>query len=172
MTRYSVILILLLTGSFASCKKIVKLPPEPMVDFRSFSVFDSIDPLGNAVKGGRLNFYFEDGDGDLGMKEPDSTATVITNLFLSLYRKTDGEFAPASPSDPLYPSSYRIPYMETPGQNKILKGTIAVTMIYFFYNDTDTLYYEFWVQDRTGNLSNADTTCTVILGVNGTCGTE
>ncbi len=74
------------------------------------------------------------------------------------------------PADPLYPSEYRIPYLDAPGQNKILKGTIDVTMIYFLYNDTDTLYYDFWIKDRRGNESNTATTCVVVLGDTGTCG--
>ena len=43
---------------------------------------------------------------------------------------------PAPDNDPLKPSSYRIPYMERLGQNKILKGTISVTFLYLFYSPT------------------------------------
>ena len=167
MGKSSVILMAALVMIVASCRKIEKLPDEPMVEYRSFAVFDSTDILGNAIKAGKLTFYFEDGDGDLGLDAPDGTSADTSNLFLTLYRKTDGVFVPASDSDPLYPSAYRIPYMETPGQNKILRGTIDVTMIYFFYNDTDTLFYEFWVEDRAGHLSNQDSTSVIVLGENG-----
>jgi hypothetical protein len=169
MKKYISILIILLFVSFASCKKIEKLPDEPRVEFRSFSVFDSTDMLGNSVKAGKLTFYFEDGDGDLGLAAPEVSDADTTNLFLTLFRKTNGTFIQATSSDPLYPSAYRIPYMETPGQNKILRGTIDVTMIYFFYNDTDTLYYKYWVKDRMEHLSNTDSTCVIVLGENGTC---
>lgn len=172
MKKYFSIAFLLIIISIASCKKIEKLPDEPRVEFRSFSVFDSTDMLGNQVKAGKLTFYFEDGDGDLGLPVPDNTSSDTTNLFLTLFRKTDGIFNEAASSDPLYPSSYRIPYMETPGQNKILRGTIDVTMMYFFYNKTDTLYYDFWVEDRQGHLSNTDSTCVVVLGDDGTCNTR
>lgn len=169
MKKQTLILAFALIVSLISCVKIEKLPPEPRVEFRSFDLFDSVDILGNHVKAGRLLLYFEDGDGDLGMSAPEATDSDTTNLFLTLYRCTDEIFEPVSSSDPLYPLSYRIPYMETPGQNKILKGTIEVTLMYFFYNDSDTVYYDFWVKDRAGNLSNTDSTCVVILGENGLC---
>lgn len=65
-----------------SCRKIEKLPPEPSIKFTSFEVFDSTDILGNIDKGGRLKFYFEDGDGDLGLQAPQDNNTDSTNLFL------------------------------------------------------------------------------------------
>ncbi len=116
MNRYFSILIAVLVFSLFSCHKIEKLPPEPMVEFRSFSVFDTVDILGNPARAGKLTFYFEDGDGDLGLPDPDTSGTMATsNLFFQLFRQTDGEFVLAGISDPLYPSEYRIPFMETPG---------------------------------------------------------
>jgi len=165
------ILIFALLIFLGSCGPIEKLPPEPAIEFRTFALFDTIDILGNPAKAGKLTFYFEDGDGDLGQEAPDTIAPADeNNLFLQLYRKTGGVFELAPPSDPLYPSEYRIPYLNTPGQNKILKGTIDVTIIYFLYNATDTLYYDFWIKDRSGNESNTASTCVVVLGDTGTCG--
>ncbi len=154
-----------------SCGPIEKLPPEPAIEFRNFALFDTIDILGNPAKAGKLTFYFEDGDGDLGLEAPDSIPlSVGNNLFLRLFRKTGGVFELVPPSDPLYPSEYRIPYLNAPGQNKILKGTIDVTIIYFIYNPADTLYYDFWIKDRSGNESNTASTCVVVLGDTGSCG--
>jgi len=171
MNRFFSILFFLLVIALGSCKPIENLPDEPMVEFRNFTLFDTIDILGNPAKAGKLLFYFEDGDGDLGEAAPDTSSYLPgSNLFLQLFRKTNGVFELALPSDPLYPSEYRIPYMDTPGQNKILKGRIEVTMIYFLYNPADTVYYDFWVRDRSGNDSNTGTTCVVVLGNNGTCG--
>jgi hypothetical protein len=171
MDRYISILIFALIISLGSCTPVEKLPPEPMIEFRTFSLFDTTDILGNKALAGKLTFYFEDGDGDLGLEEPDSGSyDTGSNLFFQLFRKTGGIFELAPPSDPLYPSQYRIPYMEAPGQNKILKGRIDVTMFYFIYNDTDTLYYDFWIRDRNGNESNTASTCVVVLGDTGTCG--
>ena len=51
-----------------SCRKIEKLPVIPSIEFTSFAIFDTTDILGNIGKAGRLKFYFEDGDGDMGLR--------------------------------------------------------------------------------------------------------
>ncbi|MFN2336183.1 MAG: hypothetical protein ABR560_04375 [Bacteroidales bacterium] len=156
-----------------SCKPIGNLPDEPTIEFRAFTIFDTIDILGNPAKAGALKFYFEDGNGDLGLDAPiEPGYDPESNLFLRLYRKNGNSFELAGPTDPLYPSNYRIPYLEAEGQNKILKGTIEVTLIYFLYNTSDTLYYDFWIRDRGGNESNTDSTCVFVLTENGTCGAD
>lgn len=157
----------------ASCGPIETLPPEPRIEFRAFTLFDTTDILGNPAKAGKLTFYFEDGDGDLGLDPPQTPGTdPASNLFFKLYRRSNGTFELAEPSDPLYPSEYRIPYLDATGQNKILKGTIDVTLMYMLYDPEDTLYYDFWIKDRGGNESNTATTCIFVLGENGTCKPE
>ncbi len=156
-----------------SCKHIDNLSDVPAIEFRTFTLFDTVDILGNPAKAGTLEFSFEDGDGDLGLDAPVQPGIdPSSNLFLRLYRKTGNSFELAGPSDPLYPSEYRIPYLEPGGQNKILKGTIDVTLIYFLYSVTDTLYYDFWIKDRGGHESNTAATCVFVLSENGTCGAE
>lgn len=160
--KYSIIILLLY-----SCTKIERLPSVPRIEFKSFSVFDTMDILGNKAKAGRLNFYFEDGDGDLGLDVPNGEQPDTTNIFFKLYRKTNGEIVPAPENDPLRPSTYRIPYMEKQGQNQILKGTISITFLYLFYSGADTIVYDFFVRDRAQNESNTVTTNEIILTVNG-----
>lgn len=162
-----VLAIVLITGS---CTKIQQLPPEPRIEYNSFTVFDTTDILGNDCKGGRLKFYFEDGDGDLGLEPPEKTEGDTTNLFLTVYRKIDGALVQVDDDDELKPSSYRIPYMDREGQNKILKGTIYITFIYLFYEPetNDTIMYDFYIRDRSDNLSNTVSTNEIPLSFNGT----
>lgn len=163
------IIIMIVASAFFSCRKIQTLPPEPYVEFTSFKVFDTTDILGNKAKGGRLKFYFEDGDGDLGLDPPtDMFNNDTINLFFTLYRRVNGELVLADDNDPLKPSGYRIPYMERLGQNKILKGTISVTFMYLFYSVEDTIKYNFFIKDRAGNISNTASTTEIILSVNDT----
>lgn len=154
-----------------SCKKIEHLPPRPSIEFRSFETFDTTDILGNSAKGGRLKFYFEDGNGDLGLEPPGTYfgQSDSTNLFFSLLRKSGGVFVPADDDDPLDPSDYRIPYMVRLGQNKILKGTIKVTFFYLFWEPSDTIKYEFYIEDRANLVSNVVTTCEIIVNENRIC---
>lgn len=158
--------ILIILFAFVSCREIEQLPPVPYIEFTNFSVFDTIDILGNHAKGGRLRFYFEDGDGDLGLAEPTGLINDTTNLFFTLFRKKEGNMVQAPFNDPLNPSSYRIPFMTRLGQNKILKGTISVTFLYLFYNPTDTIKYEFYLKDRAEHRSNVTSTSEIILSVN------
>jgi hypothetical protein len=151
-----------------SCQKIETLPARPRIEYRSFEIFDTTDILGNDAKGGRLKFYFEDGDGNMGLAEPDGSRSDTSNLFFTLYRKKNGEMVLAPPNDPLRPSSYRIPYMFRLGQNKILKGTISVTFFYLFYSPSDTIRYDFHIKDRAENISNIESTNDIIISVNNT----
>jgi hypothetical protein len=160
------IIIFIAVLAVESCRKIEQLPPVPRIEFRSFAIFDTVDILGNVAKGGRLKFYFEDGDGDLGLEAPSFTSVDTTNLFFSLYRKKSRNMLPVASNDPLKPSAYRIPYMERSGINKILKGTISVTFLYLFYSPGDTIRYDFYIKDRALNESNLASTNEIVLSVN------
>jgi hypothetical protein len=144
----------------STCKKITTLPPEPHIEYSNFSVFDTLDILGNHSKGGRLRFHFEDGDGDVGLDAPTDGQVDSTNLFLTLYRKIHGEMV----ADPKI-AAYRIPYMERLGRDKILKGTISITFIYTFF-PADTISYDFYIKDRALNSSNVASTNEIVLSVN------
>jgi hypothetical protein len=151
-----------------SCGKIDTLPEEPRIEYTSFTIFDTTDILGNDVKGGILEFYFEDGDGNVGLPVPsDEIELDSVNLFLKLYRMTDGAIAPAPDDDPLKPTGYRIPFMERTGQNKILKGDISVVFLYLFYTEEDSIRYDFYIKDRADNLSNTASTPVIPLFYNG-----
>ena len=169
--RFLIYIIILATISIfsVSCGKIEQLPAVPYIEFRNFTVFDTLDILGNQSKGARLLFYFEDGDGDVGLNSPTGDELDTTNLFLSPYKKINGVMTPALPNDLLSSLKYRIPYMERLGQNKILKGTIQVSFTYSFFHPSDTIMYDFYIKDRAGNESNLVTTCEIVLSENGDC---
>ncbi len=155
-------LVLMTLIALASCRKIQQLSPVPHIEYTSFAIFDTTDILGNKSQGGRLKFYFEDGDGDLGLNAPGIGQGDSTNLFFTLYRKVNGIMVQAQDNDPLKPSAYRIPYMDRLGQNKILKGTIAVTFIYLTTTPADTIRYDFYIKDRAQNESNVVSTKEII----------
>lgn len=151
-----------------SCGKIQTLPNIPHIEFTNFQIFDTVDILGNTAKCGRLKFYFEDGDGNIGLPSPVEGQTQDSiNLFFTLYRTKDGAEILAPADDPLKPSNYRIPFMEKTGQNTILRGTISVTFLYLFYSSGDTIRYEFFLKDRAENSSNTASTGKIAVFVNG-----
>jgi len=150
-----------------SCLDIETLPAEPRIEFRSFTVIDTTDILGNEAKAGKLKFYFEDGDGDVGNQVNETDPLQTSNLFPKLYRKIEGVMVPATIDDPLHPTPYRIPYMSRLGQNKILKGEITVVLLYLFYEEGDTIMYDFYIRDRALHESNTELTCEIPLSENG-----
>lgn len=164
--KYAVIITLLILA-LGSCRKIEQLPPVPSIKFTRFTVFDTITLLGN-FKAGRLEFYFEDGDGDLGLAPPVGKETDTTNLYLTLFRKKGGIMVTSGDKvDVLLPyPSYRIPYMERPGVNKIIKGTISVSFLYMFYYPGDTIKYDFYIKDRALNESNVESTGEIVVSEN------
>jgi hypothetical protein len=164
--RIYAVLFLTALVTLGSCTKIEHLSPIPSIKYNSFTIFDTLDILGNVSKAGKLNFYFEDGDGDVGLKVPSGGLADSTNLFFTLYRKTNGLMEEVNADDPLYPSAYRIPYMVRLGQNKILRGTVSVTFLYLFYSPTDTIQYDFYMKDRALHESNVATTSEITISTN------
>lgn len=164
--------LILLPALFHGCEKIRQLPPEPAIEFRQFVMYDTVDILGNPAKAGRLEFYFEDGDGDIGLDQPAEGQTDTTNLFFTLFKKENNEFREVEESDPNRPSAYRIPYIEREGQNKVLQGTMEITFLYFFYDITDTIRYDFYIRDRAGHESNTASSCEIAFSLEGPCITE
>jgi hypothetical protein len=165
MKRLPVLFIIALV-TLGSCTKIEQISPIPSISFTSFTISDTTDMLDNNLKTGKLEFFFEDGDGDVGLKSSTDSQADTTNLFFTLYRKKAGVMVPVTADDPLYPSSYRIPYMVRLGQNKILRGTISVTFLYFDYPPGDTIKYDFHIKDRAQHESNVASTSEIVISVN------
>ena len=147
---------------FSGCPNIETIPEIPEISFESFSISLQTDKLENIILAGDLKFHFQDGDGDIGIGTGSDTLPVVQdstlyNLFFTLYNKVDGEYEEI-PNDTLpAPLFYRIPFMETEGNNRTLKGEIDVVFEYLFI-EYDTIRYTFFLTDRAGHNSNVDTT--------------
>ena len=148
--------------TFFSCQKIEKVSPVPEINFKSFTVTDAYDTLGNRIKLGELVFSFIDGDADIGV---DQTAqpgdSNYYNLFLIPYKKVDGVYSEIEVDPYLPPLNYRIPYdsrMDRVGQDKTLKGEISLDIQYQVVPPYDTIRYDFYVRDRAYHKSNVAST--------------
>lgn len=129
-------------------------------------MFDSIDILGNMQRAGVVEFYFEDGDGDIGIRQPligvPDQDTI--NLYFHQYNKENGVFD--VPEDTL---NYRIPYIERIGQNQVIRGTIEITFLYIGFSEDDTIKYDFYLLDRASHKSNIATSCEISFFGEGGC---
>ncbi len=148
---------------FSSCEKIQSYPDTPSVSYKAFNLYKSQDVLGNTILLGELEIRFTDGDGDIGIQQPDSSVMADSlkyNLFLTLWTLKNNDWTPASDDTPV--QNFRIPYIERTGQNKTLTGTVIVSLEYKTIQ-YDTIRYTFYLVDRKFHKSNVDTTETIIF---------
>jgi hypothetical protein len=148
---------------FSGCEEIKSYPEEPFIEYKTFGLYRTTDALGNPILLGQLEFGFTDGNGDIGLNQPDSAAVADTlkyNMFLRLYELKDGVLTKVEGVAGEY--NYRIPYIERTGQNKTLKGDIYVDLEYKSI-DYDSILYTFYIMDRAFNRSNTDTTGLIVF---------
>lgn len=150
--------ILLLCSVFlSSCLKPQEFPLDPIIKYESFSVTQD---------SGVLVISFTDGDGDIGLRESDTTGDFAPsklyhhNLFVEYYEKDDangwqkGKTTAGEDIEFLY----RVPYLTPNGNNTALKGEIEVTIEPLYYNpfstQSDTIKYKIHLVDRSLKVSN------------------
>ncbi|MBN2758674.1 MAG: hypothetical protein JXR51_16020 [Bacteroidales bacterium] len=168
--RSALLLIFFAAFFIYSCEKPKVYTNTPVVTFKSISLYDSNDTLGNEEKKIVLTIFVEDGDGDIGLPEYDTIQAFKDldnkNLFINLYQKIDGEFVKV---DLPLPHNYRTPYLEPQGQELLLRADIEVTFgytkIFFPY---DTIKYDFYLYDRAFNKSNIGETPEIPVDTTGT----
>lgn len=154
----------------AGCRKVVDYPDEPVISFTSLLSKDSTDVLDNPVKRVTLTFHLTDGNGDIGLGLTDTVgpfnkdSAFYYNLFVQEFKKENGILTQIPAPGGL--KKYRIPDLTPTGQNKTLIADISVTIEYPYSGSTplpfNEFLYEFYVVDRSFNISNKDTTSLTI----------
>lgn len=149
----------------ASCTPEDKYPIIPRIQFVGIEKIPN--EYGFDYKA-NLSFYFEDGDGDIGLdnttedlKPPFDTASIYHyNFFISYYEKQNGEFVKVDlPAE----QNARIPRLSNNTPESI-NGDINVEI--FINNITspyDTVRFEFYILDRALHKSNIITTPEIII---------
>ncbi len=148
----------------ASCNEVTETyPDEPVVDYQTFGIYISEDALGNQVAIGRLTFNFTDGDGNLGLPPLEENSNPLLpdsmkyNFYLQLYDLQGYEFVKISESEGGI-LKYRIPFLNKQPTKGIMDLDISYPLIVH-----DTIFYTFYIMDRTFNHSNTDTTDVIVL---------
>ena len=146
--------------SLASCFPKNNFPPEPEIDFRSFT------PLGDSAQ---LAFNFTDGDGDIGLDPGevnppyDTSSFYHFNLYVTYYEKNNGVWAPGLDLDgDSVVFKYRVKNFDAVRREEGLEGYMTVFLAPFYYNpispNSDTIRYNIVLIDRALNESNVLTT--------------
>ncbi|MFZ5939378.1 MAG: hypothetical protein ACOYXB_02285 [Bacteroidota bacterium] len=162
MKRYRYILALAVL-LFSGCREPVTYPDEPVISFSDFYLYITENELGVQTLTGDLVFGFTDGDGNVGLEAISDSLTlllpdtVIYNLFLQTYAMENGGFVKV-PEEEGGLSKYRIPYMD----KSPLNGTITIKLEYPIIA-YDTLFYTFYIYDRSYNRSNTDSSYVIVF---------
>lgn len=145
---------------FFACEAPRSYPNTPEVGFKSLSIADYVDTLGNPIKLVKLTISVIDGDGDIGIKFDDNAIYPgfedldSANLFIKLFEKKEGAFQEVEFKLPL---NYATPYLEPEGQDKTLKADIEIKFeepLIDTFLAYDTIKYSFYIYDRALNKSN------------------
>jgi hypothetical protein len=151
---FSLILISFLV--YTSCEKLENASKVPEVTFKSFTLYQTLNDLGQLSLEGELVFDFVDGDANIGILD---TGSNERNLFLLPYQKLDSEYD--SIDAERYGKSYRIldnEGLHREGKYTTIKGEIRVKIPYLLEPPFDTIRYDFYIVDREGNKSNVEST--------------
>lgn len=143
----------------SGCETPVSLPPEPHLT--------SIELLTNG-ESGTLIIGFEDGDGNFGLEQSDTTGVFCPscpnhhNVFCNYQEWRNGEWTlvELDPELGQVPFFYRAPLIAPTGQNKAQRGTITVDLEprYYLSSAWDTLRFSVFIVDR--DLQSSDTLIT------------
>ena len=149
--------ILVFIAVVVSCETPKPVSDIPEIKFKSLSIANDTDLLGNDIKRVKLTFSLIDGDGDIGLPEtgyPGFDTLNNKNLFVTISQKKDGQYIKLP-----WMNDYTTPYQEPEGQDKTLKADYEITMepqVQFF--TFDTLMFEFYIFDRKLHRSNTGST--------------
>lgn len=164
--RFSKItLVLLIFGTLWSCKDADEFPDEPFLEYRGYELVPDDDPT---IDRPTLvhELYFRDGDGDIGdriSQRSDTCTTSYYDINVRFFKKVNGQFEEVIPNDPCK-SFYanHLPDLTPTGSNKVLEGTIF-NPFDIFSPTTDSVKFEFVLQDRSNNQSNIVSTPAMII---------
>lgn len=156
--RSIVLFVILIMFSISSCFKPEVFPPEPNIEFISFSFIETLDVLDNPVLNGTLKFNFIDGNGDIGF---DTISPRKNTIFLEKYKISNGQEVLV---DLLIPLEFFVPTIKITQPDIALKGEMYVNDL----NEmspilNDTIVYRFYIVDRAGNKSNVESTGPLVL---------
>lgn len=134
----------------------------PIYSVIPFIEFESIEDVDNSRI--NLTFYFQDGDGDIGLEGDLPADSLVTdadyNFFCKYFEKQNGTYVHVETSGTLNaripPLSYSVP--------ESIEGTVTIER--FINNplsDYDTVRLEFYIVDRAMNQSNTVQTPDIIV---------
>jgi hypothetical protein len=149
------IFLILISILFLNCEKTETYSEIPEIKYTGFNVIEGDGEY--TIAYGILTFSFVDGNGDIGFLENSDSIfdNNIEDILLKEYYKENGEYIEAKKGP------YALPYFEEGVYRKHIKGEIDINLSRTIL-DSDTAYYEFYILDRAGHISNIEITPEII----------
>lgn len=148
---FNITLLLLLFAK--SCEEPEAASEIPIIQYEEFIIQNYSASSGSLS--GTLVFRFIDGDGDVGLSQPEyndslSIDSIPYNLYINRFDYKDSSYKLADTS-----LRFRLPYMEGGIYKENLEGTVEIE-IYYPYIFSDSIRLNFYLYDRSGNKSNIE----------------
>jgi len=151
--------ILLLTG----CRHPEKFSEVPSIRFVSL---DKVDDGSGKDNQAYLVVHFQDGDGDIGLDDGDTTGVFAIdsafyyNFFIDFYEKQEGEWVLVELPTPLHS---RVPYLSDAVPESIEGDISILTYVNNFFSPYDTIKLKCRLVDRALHVSNEIETPEIIV---------
>ena len=173
--KIQLFLLMILVSALTSCRKVEKFPDTPYIEFKSFTRI--YNPDLEIYDRGVLHFYFQDGNGDIGLNNGDTlppynqSSKYYYNLIITYFEMQNGElkevpivwFNSETEKYDTLSLSARIPNLTPQGINKAISGEIHDTLfIYNFNSNYDTIKFDAYIYDRALNASNSISTPLIV----------
>jgi hypothetical protein len=134
-----------------ACLKKKQFSVTPSIEYKDFIPYtdESAD----------LKILFDDGDGDIGVSQTDSTVSLFsTYYYFDTITKKYRAFLKTSPNDTLR-TNYVIRFASDPYKGKTINGEISFRIQQFRHSKKiKKIKYVIYLEDRAGNRSNTITT--------------
>jgi hypothetical protein len=163
--KLPLILLSIALFSFTKCKKPEEYPIIPAIEFKSFATIP--DTAGTNVI---MTISFTDGDGDIGLADNEIQPPFDNNLFVTYFEKQNGKWTDTIKTvqfkDTVIYYNGRIPFINTNGKNKNIKGEIQYKMLVIKRpnaSGTDTIAFKIYILDRALHKSNIIMTPQLII---------
>jgi len=144
----------------SSCQKKEVYPIIPIIEFKDYSIIRENGVDVKVVP----SFSFKDGDGDIGYPDGDS---INMSVFVYYYKKKGGVFYLKFKPDSSKNFNVKLPMILNDGIKRPIKGDIDYLIDLSFdppsLSKTDTIYFEFYLQDRALNKSNLIASPIIVL---------
>lgn len=149
--------------ALSGCHRPEKFSEVPHIEFISIEKEDDGTGTDNQAL---LTIHFQDGDGDIGLRESDTVGVFSKdslfyyNFFIDFYEKQHGQWVKVDLSTPLHA---RVPYLSENVPESIQGELSILTYINNYNSSFDTVKLSCHIVDRALHVSNSVETPEIIV---------